>query len=731
MPRVDLAALRRMALQREAFSALTAMLVAVPAAIANGLVLFAPLGPGFAAAGAMAGIVGAAALGTIAPLLGGTPGLVSAPSPAAAAFVALVVSQLLGSGVPPGAVPAYVAVVVCVAGVLQMVIGLVRGGRLVKYLPYPVVAGYLTGAGLLILHLQVGKMLGTPADWSGAQALTSPRAWQGAALAISVTTLVVTLAAPRVIRRVPATLVGLGAGVAVHQLLALRWPELGHPVGNPLLVGRILEGSGAAGPAGALGSLTTVASWDVLRMALVPGATLAVLLSIDTLKTCLLVDMQTQARHDSDRELVGQGMGNTVSALLGGAPGTGIVSASMVNVTSGARTRASGALAGVLALLVLLGLGPAVAWLPVPALAAIVVLMALRMLQRELLALLRDRSTLVEFALAAAVIGVAIAVNLAAAAALGVLLAMVLFLLEHARMPVVRRSIDGRSVAGHGRGERESRFLEEQGGEILLVELQGSLFFGTADRLAAELAPSLDRRRFVIVDLSRVTALDISAVHTLKTVAARLAHRGGRLLLCEAPGGTSGKRLASYLELLELTRPPLSVAVLPHVEDALEWAEERILGVADAIAPLDLHEIDLLQPLPAEAVQALRHVVSERSFGRGERIFSAGDRGRELFLIRSGEVRIEAPLDGERTNVITTLTPGDFFGDLAYLDGSPRSAHAVARADTLLYVLAPEDVARAATHFPALETAIVARTATTIARRLRRASRQIERLRQS
>jgi sulfate permease, SulP family len=714
------------ALHREALSALAAMLVAVPAAIANGLVLYAPLGPAFTGAAALAGVVGAGVLGTIAPLLGGTPGAVSAPSPAAAAFMAALCAQLVAGGVAPAAIPGQLGLVVVVAGACQVAAGLLRLGRLVKYLPYPVVAGYLTGGGLLILHLQVSKLVGAPPRWGALRALAHPGSWQLAAVAISGATFAIALAAPGLTRRVPATLLGLAGGVLVHRLLSLRWPELALLDGNALLVGPVLSGAGS--PVDAMHALAGGLSADALVAALVPGATLAVLLSIDTLKTCLLVDAATLTRHDSNRELVGQGVGNAASALLGGAPGTAIVSGSMVNVTSGARTRWSGALAGVLALAVLVGLGPALAHLPVPALAAIVALMAWRMLQKELVELLRDRSTLVDFGLAVSVVAVAVAWNLAAAAGVGVLLAIVLFLVEHTRTAVVRRELEPSMFASRRRSPGESGVLERHARDTLLVELQGSLFFGTADRVVEELTPSLSVRRFVILDLFHVRSVDLSAIHALKPVAARLAGRGGRLLLSRVPVKIAS-RLESHLRQLALDRPPFSVLVVPHVEDALEWAEERILGEQRRPrAPLALEEIDPVRGLPARVVEALRRVAAERVLAPGERLFSAGDGGRELFLVRSGGVRVLAPLEAGRVHLVTTVGAGDFLGELAYLDGGERSADAVAGPETSLFVLTHEGVARAAQEVSGLGVFLSARIAVALSRRLRRATAEARRL---
>ncbi len=172
------------------------------------------------------------------------------------------------------------------------------------------------------------------------------------------------------------------------------------------------------------------------------------------------------------------------------------------------------------------------------------------------------------------------------------------------------------------------------------------------------------------------------------------------------------QRYASIDELLSALRPDPLLA---------EWPEERVPGEANPPRPpLALEEFGLFRDLPAGAVEALRETVLERRIARGERVFAAGDGGRELFLLRSGHVRVLAPSEGGGARVLNTLGPGDFFGDLAYLDGAVRSADVVAACDTDLFILAPQDVARAAHRFPGLEAMIAARIALALAQRLRR-----------
>jgi serine/threonine protein kinase len=184
--------------------------------------------------------------------------------------------------------------------------------------------------------------------------------------------------------------------------------------------------------------------------------------------------------------------------------------------------------------------------------------------------------------------------------------------------------------------------------------------------------------------------------------------------LAEAPD----ERHASLDELLSTLRAPLLASEpLSGVPGDREGIEEG--GPGESSSPLDLGEFWLLRDLPAGAIAALRETARERWVAAGEQVFAAGDGGRELFLLRRGRVRVLAPGEGGGVRVLNTLGPGDYFGDLAYLDGAVRSADVVAASDADLFVLTPEDVGRAALRFPGVEARIVARIAVALARRLR------------
>ncbi|MBL0215371.1 MAG: SulP family inorganic anion transporter [Myxococcales bacterium] len=404
-------------------------LVALPASIAFGVAVYAPLGTG-TGAGALAGLLGATALGIIAPLLGGTPRLVSAPcAPAVAVMGGFALHMASTHPGDPGRVIILMTLVGLLAAALQIGLGMLRAGTIIKYIPYPVVTGYMSGVGLVILLKQLPALFGLPKGTSLATGLVDPSVWAWPALAVGSVTIVVMVLAPRVIKIIPAAILGLTAGLACYLVLALIQPELGVLTDNHLVIGTLGGGGPSFGDAfrarfEALGSL----HWGDARQVVGPALTLAVVLSLDTLKTCVVVDAVTGSQHDSNRELFGQGVANVVSATIGGMPGAGTSGATLVNVASGGRTRWSAVIEGGLVLFAFLTLRPIVAWAPLAALAGILVVVAARMFDWHALGWVRRSSTVFDFVVVVVVIAVAVGVDLISASAVGVGLSILLFI---------------------------------------------------------------------------------------------------------------------------------------------------------------------------------------------------------------------------------------------------------------------------------------------------------------
>ena len=716
-----------------------AMLVALPSAVAFGVTILAPLGSQFSAQGAVAGILGVCLLGLIAAIFGGTQRLISAPCAPAAAVLSALTIQMSQQGSQPAAILLTLFLVALVSSIVQMLFGFLRFGQLIRYMPFPVVSGYLSGVGLIIVVSQLPKLLGAPkgVDWFAA--IQTPASWQPISLAIGVTTGVVMLIAARFPTRVPAVIQGLAAGIVVYWLLAwTTFPELATLSDNPFVIGEISAGTDSIWS-------NIVTPWQSLRAAdlphwqqiLIPALTLAVLLSIDTLKTCLILDAISGSRHNSNRELIGQGLGNFAATIFGGTPGAGTMGASLVNKASGGMTRMSGVAQGVWSLLAFLLLTPLLSWIPVSALAGLLIVIGVKMIDWHSLQLARSRTTILDFGVIVAVVVTAKMVSLIAASGLGVGLAILMFIREQIHSTTIRNQSSGSMVfSKRVRPLAEREALIALGSENIIYELQGSLFFGTTDQLYSAIEPKLNLARYVVLDFHRVQSLDMTAAHMIERLRTMLAEKNAMLILSRVPTSLpSGRDLRSYMEELGITRGEQAAKIFPDLSDALEWIEDQTLERAgitvNTKTDLALEKFELFEDLHAATLTGLQRCAQRRFYAAGEIIFTAGTPGDALMLIASGLVRIDLPLSEGRKTHLATFSRGQFFGEMSFLDHHPHSADVQAVIDTELLIIPRSDFNAIAKQDPLMAMHVFSSLALAMAERLRHTNHELRALQET
>ena len=709
------------------------MLVAFPAAIAFGVTVYSGIGPAYAGLGAVAGIVGAVVIGLVAALLGGTDRLVSTPCAPAAAVLSAFAIESVAAGTSPQLTVLMILLVGLAAGMVQIALGLVGVGRLIKYIPYPVVSGYLTGVGLIIIGSQIVKLLGASEGLRWWQALIDPAGWDWRALLIGSVTAGVAVAAPRFTRRLPGIILGIAAGAAAYALLAVFDSGLRQLAGNPLVIGA-LDFSADGYLAILVGRWTEIGSIGRTQLASLVGAalTLGVLLSIDTLKTCVVLDQLTRSRHDSNRELVAQGIANCSANALGGISGAGQMGATLVGLNSGASSRACGVFEGLFCLIAALLASAFVAWIPVATLAGILVVIGLRMIDRAPLRFLRTRGTWLDFGVVAAVVVVALTVGLIAASAVGVGLAMLLFVREQISGVVVRhKMLLGQTSSSWHRPQREVDVLAAKGDRAIIFGLQGSLFFGNTYQLYTDLEQEIASRDYVVIDLTRVRSIDVTAAHLFKQIRDTIKERGAKLVLCGIRNGEDTR--ANVRELLStsgVVKPDSkTVRVFADLDTAIAWVEDRLLGEEEddspGEAPMELAEMEIFSGYREDTLADLAALMEVRRYPAGAVLYERGDEGRELFWVRRGSVRLVAALDRGQARPMASFGRGDFFGGLAFLDGERRPNHALAVSDTEVYVLRRERFEQFSKVHRTLAFNLAMSMARVVASRLRRAESRL------
>lgn len=713
---------------------LTAMLIALPSAIAFGIILYSPLGLQYAGKAAVAGMIGVVALGLVAPFFGGTPRLITAPcAPAAVVLAVFVVELVKGGSVALQVIPFYVMLVALLSGIIQLLAGLFSVGKFIKYIPYPVVAGYLNGVGLLILLGQIPGFFGVSRGGGFFRGLLKPSTWHIESLFIGLVTVIVMLVAPKFVKRIPAVILALLSGAAAYFCLAMFNPALLSLIDNPLVIGSITS-SGVETLFSAISQWSHLGSINIRELIglVVPVLTLSVLLSIDTLKTCVILDVITQTRHNSNKELVGQGIANMVSSLVGGIPGAGAMGPTLINIASGAKTNRSSIFSGVFAALVLFLVVKFVAWIPLAALAGVLMVIAVRMLDKNSLLLLKSRSTIFDFFVILAVVISAVSLSLVVAAAVGTFMAIILFLREQIRSSVVRRKFFGnQKFSKKRRVTSDLSILESKGKETVVCELQGPLFFGTTDQLFSELEPYLSECLFVVLDMRRVQSLDFTGANMLRQIHNRVKERQGYLILTSIPLSLpTGQNVRAYLSTLGFEETGMNLKIYPNLDAALEWIEDEIIakesGVSnDASHIMALSEFEFFVNTPLVMRDRLSSIMIEKTCLPGEKVFSMGDRSDEIYFLRKGTVKIDLPLTGGTNHHLLTLSQGDYFGEMSFLDRGMRSAEATAVDKSMLYVLSRNQFEKISEDHPEVARVFFEHLAKTLSVRLRLTNKEL------
>jgi SulP family sulfate permease len=527
------------------FGGVSAGVVALPLALAFGVA--SGLGP-------VAGLYGAIATGIVAAVFGGTPVQVTGPTGPMTLVVAGIVAA---NTLPSGAVnlPDVVAAIV-LAGLLQIALGLFRIGTYIRYVPYPVISGFMTGIGVIIIVQQLFPMLGAESPSSEPLAILRQLQLLGgniklAAVALSGLTIATVFILPRFTRAIPASLVALVALTALAMLLALEVSVIGKiPSGLPSLV---------------------MPSLDFQRLPLLIAAAiqLAFLGAIDSLLTSLVADNLTRTQHDSNRELVGQGLGNIVAGLIGGIPGAGATMRTVLNVEAGGRSRLSGVIHGLFLAAVLLGLSGLVQHVPHAVLAGLLVAVGIGIIDyrgiSHLLKVPRSDAFLMLFVLVLTVF-----TNLIVAVAAGLIVASFVFMKKVS--DITERQTTLTPVADEPWAD-ELTIPDAIRNNLLIKHVDGPLFFGFASQFLEIARQAAAQSRVLVLRMDRISYMDQTGVYALKDALTSLNAAGVRVLVV----GIS----VAHLDLLE--RLQVIPAVLPKSDvfsdfDALKKALEGHIG---------------------------------------------------------------------------------------------------------------------------------------------------------
>jgi len=720
--------------------AVSAAIITLPMSIGYGIIAYSPLGMDFAPKAALLGIYSAVLLCFVSALLGGTPIQISGPKAPLTLALGAVVAKLVLDGSTIGTIPLEPDVVIglssltiLIAGISQIVFGTLGLGSIVKFIPQPIVAGFMNGIAFLLIAKQIKPLMGVDSNIPPVEILLNPDLVQGQTLLVGIATIIAIVLAKRYIKVVPASVVGLGIGTAVYYLLQ----SVGQTSAPGKVIGRIQTGWPETYLITQLVTkFDNVDIYALLPHLIVSGLIIGLIASMESLLSSVVSDNLTSMRHNSKRELIGQGAGNIVCSIFGALPSAGSIPRTIANYRAGGRTRLSGILCGIFILLAITLCGSLIGKIPVAVIAGIIMVVGYTLFNRWSFNLVRKafnnyehrKAALTNLLLTTIVTVITISINLIVAVAIGIVVASALFISKVGKS-IVRRQYSGDQF--HSRRMRNkvhTEMLEKMGRQISVVELQGPLFFGSAERLATNIDNLLkNSTSYFIIDMKRVNEIDSTGANIILQIKKRVELAKKYFLLSNLKENLI---LWDFLGAMNVTQTLDMNNIFPDTDSALEWAEDHLLQIMTcnqkAAGEVPLSQVDLLRNLSAAELETFNKNLISLKFKKDDKIIAEGEKSRDLYLLKNGSVTVKLHLsEKNRDKRLYTYSSGIVFGEIAFLDGGCRSAGIWAHENSKVLRLPYDNFQRLQVEQPEIATKLVRNIAVQLSQRMRRISNQM------
>ena len=548
-------------LRGDLFGGITAAIVALPLALAFG-VSVSPED------GAIMGLYGAVFIGFFAALFGGTPSQISGPTGPMTVVMATVFSSIVNKNPETGLAIAFTVVVL--GGIFQILFGVLRLGQYITLMPYTVISGFMSGIGFIILILQIGPFFGHPASANVVESLQNfsdfAKNPNPVASGLAILTLIIVFGSPPKLNRIiPSPLLAL---VVCTLISVFIFPDSGIPI-----IGEI--------PTGLPQVRLPVLQPELMGEMIGYGLMLATLGSIDSLLTSLVADNITRTIHDSDRELIGQGIGNLIAGLFGGLPGAGATMRTVINVRAGGKTPISGMIHALVLLAVVLGAGKLTENIPNAVLAGILIKVGIDIIDWSFLKR-AHKISLRTTGLMYGVLFLTVFVDLITAVAAGVFFANLFTLkrlsdLQSKQVRAVTDAKDGSQKLGLTVAEEQ--ILNRAEGRILLFHLSGPMSFGAAKSISQRMS-IVEDYDVLILELSEVPYVGVTATLAIENMV-KEAYEKRRIVYLVGASGIVEDRLGR-LKILRrvLEQNPVDTR-LEALEQAMSIVSNRSLKTSE------------------------------------------------------------------------------------------------------------------------------------------------------
>lgn len=714
---------------------LIATFFALPIELIYGRIAVSPLGPQHFSSGIQSALWTCVMTGFLATIFRGAPGVINGSSAKIALILAALTATLMKNPLivaapnPTEIIFALLFMCTMMAGMSQCIFSLIKIGRSFKFIPYPVIAGTMVGSAISMAQTALTPTFGLTHSSKMHNLITS---WHPLSVVVAGVTLLLCLKPLKIFGKLPFMLVALTGGTLVHYSLSFF-------IGGEYL-GTTWSGLGGLLPPFSFwrfalnDHVKLLASWVP---AILPySVAIAAVASMESMLCLPTVEAAGARKPNMEKELWSQGLSNVVVGFFGGFPSEGVRSRSGANVAAGATSHMSGiAYSVALAVLIIFG-SEVIGKVPEAATAGLILYMSYALIDDGTRRLLSQvflkrvsiphsqykmlwANAIVLFVVAA----VAVFEGMLWATAVGVVAAMILFILTSMK-PVIRKVMSGQSRRSlKVRNPAATALLEQEGGQVRIIELDGILFFGTADDLATEIGKVSFDGTVVILDVSKVKEIDATAARTLYQLARRMHKQKQELMICGA----------SLSAEADLATGGLKDVLGPHcwysdVDHALEYAEDALLaalGFEQSDSTLPLADTMLATGLSNEEADVLERYLERRELSADTLLFMQGDRGNSLFVAASGVIDICLPLRSGKSKRVASFAPGVIVGEMAFIEDMPRSAEGHVKGPSVLWELTRQRFDEMTVQYPIISHKVMMNLSRGLSERLRRTTENL------
>lgn len=658
-------------------------------------------------------LFGAFTMGTIVALTSSFPGTTTAPQDAPTAIFAVIAAAIAGSmAAAAGGGSVFLTVVAAIAltavftGILFLTLGSFKLGNLVRFIPYPVVGGFLAGTGWLLVKGAIGIMAGFKPAFSQASLLFQPEVllkWlPGFIFALLL------FGALRRFRHflvMPAMI--LGAIALFYLLLFLSGASVSEAVGRGLLLPRF--------PGGIRWEPLTPASlaevnWAVIFSHAGNLGTIALIALISLLLNASGLELIARREVDLNRELRASGLANLIAGLGGSSVGYMSLSLTALGHRLGSRSRLSSLTSAALCGITLLSGATISSYFPKPLLGGLLLYLGLSFLV-EWVYQSWFRLPRLEYFLVILILLIIGLVGFLEGVALGVLIAVVLFVVKYSRINVVKHALSGASYQSNvDRGASYQRLLREKGEQLYILKLQGFIFFGTANNLLEQINrrvnnPGLPPLRFIVLDFRLVSGIDSSALNSFLKMKLLQETRGISLIFVHL-----SPQLYLRFERSRLIKDrDTGLRVFPDLDHGVEWCENQILAgerlsVSESIQ--NKHGVEFLESVMSVFMKtdkqeafgvfkkSIDQYIESRKVGGGVHLIRQGNPPEGIFIIESGQVTAQLEPGEGKIIRLRSMGPGTVVGEMGVYLGVPASASVVTNRECVVLFLSLANLIR-------------------------------------